>query len=158
MTITSSAKARLALASSLTVFLLAGPAFAADPGQAARPPSACATPAAHASVTARHIKHLHDQLKITPDEESQWGNVAQVMLDNAAAMDSAMKDRAGKVGTMTAVEDLDSYQAIVAAHADGLKKLEAAFAPLYAAMPAAQQKVADAVFGHRTAARLHAHG
>ena len=115
-------------------------------------------PASHAVMAARHIKHLHDQLKITADQESQWSNVAQVMLDNAAAMDSAMQDRAQKAATMTAVDDLASYQAIVAAHADGLKKLQAAFAPLYAAMPAAQQKTADAVFGHHTASRLRAHG
>jgi len=160
MTITSSAKGRLALASSLAFCLLAGPALAADPGQATRlsPPSACATPAGHARIAARHIKHLHDQLKITPDQETQWSNVAQVMLDNAAAMDSAVQDRARKAGTMTAVDDLASYQAIVAAHADGLRKLQTAFAPLYAAMPAAQQKIADAVFGQHTASRLRMHG
>lgn len=164
MTLTSSATARLALASSLAVCFLAvaGPALAADFGQTARPspPSICAMPAGHGygAVAARHVKHLHDQLKITPDQEAQWSGVAQVMLDNAAAMDGAMRDRARSAATMTAVDDLNSYQAIVAAHADGLKKLEAAFAPLYAAMPMAQQRTADAVFGHRTASRLRAHG
>ncbi|MEJ0043246.1 MAG: Spy/CpxP family protein refolding chaperone [Rhizomicrobium sp.] len=117
MTLTSSATARLALASSLAVCFLAvaGPALAADFGQTARPspPSICAMPAGHGygAVAARHVKHLHDQLKITPDQEAQWSGVAQVMLDNAAAMDGAMRDRARSAATMTAVDDLNSYQA-----------------------------------------------
>jgi protein CpxP len=145
MTIASFPKARLALLSSVAACMLAtaNPVFAAD-----RP----------ASAVALHIRHLHDQLKITPGEEQQWRGVAQVMLDNATAMNVAMQDRASKAGNMTAVDDLNSYQAIVAAHADGLKKLGDAFAPLYAAMPQAQQHTADAVFGHRTASRLRAHG
>jgi len=39
------------------------------------------------------VKHLHDQLKITADQEAQWNNVAQVMLANASAITSAVKDR-----------------------------------------------------------------
>lgn len=105
------------------------------------------------------IKHLHDQLKITPQQEAQWSNVAQVMLDNASAVDGAIKDRIAKAAGMTAIDDLRSYQAIVQTHADGLKKLAAAFTPLYSAMPEAQQKNADAVFGHRTSAsKLKTHG
>jgi protein CpxP len=101
------------------------------------------------------IKHLHDQLKITPQQEAQWSNVAQVMLDNASAVDSAIKDRVAKSASMTAIDDLRSYQAIVQTHADGLKKLAGAFMPLYSAMPEAQQRNADAVFGHRiTASKL----
>jgi len=105
------------------------------------------------------IKHLHDQLKITPQQEAQWNNVAQVMMDNASAVDSAIRDRVAKAASMTAIDDLRSYQAIVQTHADGLKKLAAAFTPLYSAMPEAQQRAADAVFGHRTnAAKLKTHG
>ncbi len=49
---------------------------------------------------------------------------------------------------MTALDDILSYEA-VAAHASGLKTLAAAFAPLYSAMPPAQQKTADLMFGQR---------
>jgi hypothetical protein len=105
------------------------------------------------------IKHLHDQLKIMPQQEAQWSNIAQVMLDNASAVDSAIKDRVAKSASMTAIDDLRSYQAIVQTHADGLRKLAAALAPLYSAMPEAQQRNADAVFGHRTtASKLKTHG
>ncbi|MEI9991165.1 MAG: Spy/CpxP family protein refolding chaperone [Rhizomicrobium sp.] len=155
MKIHLSAKARLALLSSVAVCVLA----MGSPALAAGPTAPCTAHADHdrASSVARRIKHLHDQLKITPDQEAQWGQIAQVMMDNASAVDSAVQARAQKTGSMSAVDDLLSYQAIVVAHAEGLKKLAAAFAPLYAAMPEAQQKNADAVFGHRTASRLRAH-
>lgn len=104
------------------------------------------------------IRHLHDELKITPDQEGQWSNVAQVMLANASAIDSAVRDRERMSKEMTAIDDLKSYEAIVDAHADGIRKLSVAFAPLYSAMPEGQQKSADAVFGHRTQpSRLKTH-
>ena len=96
------------------------------------------------------IKHLHDLLKITPNQEALWSGVARVMLENASAIDGAIKDRVKNAKSMNAVDDLNSYQSIAAAHAAGLKKLANAFAPLYSAMPEAQQKNADVVFGHRT--------
>ena len=96
------------------------------------------------------IKRLHDRLGITAAEESQWSPVAKVMLDNASAMNEAVQNRVHMAGTMTAISDLKSYEAIVDAHADGIHKLAAAFAPLYKTMPEAQQKHADAVFARRT--------
>jgi len=99
--------------------------------------------------TEARIKHLHDLLKITSEQEAQWSSVAQVMLDNASAIEGAIQDRGQKATSLNAVDDLLSYQAIVAAHAEGLKKLAAAFAPLYSVMPELQQKNADAVFGRR---------
>jgi periplasmic protein CpxP/Spy len=104
------------------------------------------------------VKHLHDQLKITADQEARWNNVAQVMLANASAIDGAVKDRERMSKGMTAIDDLKSYEAIVDAHAEGIKKLATAFAPLYSSMPEGQQKNADAVFGHRTQpSRLKTH-
>jgi len=47
---------------------------------------------------------------------------------------------------MTAVEDLKTYEKFAQAHVKGLKNLISSFSKLYAAMPAAQQKNADAVF------------
>jgi protein CpxP len=136
-----------------------GPLHAADPAPAA---PAAASPAGAPTrlhnVEAR-IKHLHDQLKIKPDQETQWSAVAQVMRDNAAALDSAIQARVQKASGMSAIDDIRSYQAIAAAHAEGLQKFADAFAPLYEAMPDAQRTNADRVFGHRTApSKLKAHG
>jgi len=132
---------------------LSAPAWAADTAT----PSAMSQPSApvdgkmiRSESPEGRIRHLHDQLKITPDQESEWSQVAQVMLDNASAVQGAVKNRTGMANGMTAIDDLRSYEAIVEAHAEGIKKLAIAFKPLYDAMPEAQQKHADAVFAHRT--------
>ncbi len=102
-----------------------------------------------ADDVAARIQRLHDQLQITPGQEALWKNVAAAMQDNARVIATAMQARMDKSQTMSAVDDIVSYGAIATAHADGLKHLAAAFAPLYAAMPPAQQQNADAVFGHK---------
>jgi hypothetical protein len=110
-------------------------------------PTAKAT-TAHSRVEAR-IKSLHDALHITAAQEPQWQAVADVMRDNAATTGALIQDRAAKVKTMTALDDLRSYGAIADAHAAGVKKLTTAFEPLYAALSDAQKKDADAVFRRR---------
>jgi hypothetical protein len=92
------------------------------------------------------IKELHAKLKITPAQEELWNNVAQVMRDNAKVMDALIKERSGKAGTMTAVDDLKSYAEIVDARAEGIKKFISVFEPLYASMSNAQKKNADKLF------------
>jgi glutamine synthetase adenylyltransferase len=95
----------------------------------------------------QRITTLHASLKITPTEEAQWNNVAQAMRENAAAMDKLVAaNRTTPPQTMTAVQDLQSYQQFAQAHVDGLKNLTAAFSTLYNAMPDGQKKVADEVF------------
>ena len=141
---------------SLCAALLLGPARLA----AAEPASA----AASAKVTAKtaaltptddvesRIKRLHDQLRITPEQEALWATVAGTMQDNAKALTAAMQARQDRMATMNAVDDIQSYGAVAEAHAAGLKSLAAAFTPLYAAMPPAQQQNANAVFANKAPA------
>ncbi len=155
--------ARLALVAPLALCAaLAGVstrAMAAETTPAAATHSAPASGKTEGRTPEARVRHLHDDLKITPDQETQWNDVAQVMLANAAAIDSAVKDREHMAKGMTAIDDLKSYEAIVDAHAEGIRKLAAAFAPLYASMPESQQRNADAVFGHRTQpSKLKTHG
>jgi periplasmic protein CpxP/Spy len=144
--------------------LLVAPALALaqgapGPGTPTPPPGTSAPPAAKSSYASRleaRIKSLHSQLKITASEEPQWDAVAQVMRDNAQAVGSLIAARTKNARSMTAVDDLKSYQAIAEAHAAGIAKLVDAFQTLYAAMPPDQQKIADGVFAkaqHRPAAR-----
>ncbi len=101
-----------------------------------------------AHVEAR-IKQLHAQLKITPDEESQWNNVADVMRGNEQNLAALIQKRNGNTKGMNAIDNLKSYEDITNAHADGLKKLVPAFSKLYSAMPDTQKKVADKVFAQQ---------
>jgi hypothetical protein len=92
------------------------------------------------------ISDLHKNLRITKDQEPLWDGVAQAMRDEAHTAEAFFKDRAANGKTMTAVEDVNSYQAFMQARADGLKQLATAFQALYESMPDDQKKNADAVF------------
>jgi len=95
----------------------------------------------------QRIADLHAALKITPDQEAKWKEVAQDMRENAAAMDKLIAEsRKTPPQNMTAVDDLKMYQKFAQAHVDGLKNLLSHFEAFYASMPDAQKKVADGVF------------
>jgi periplasmic protein CpxP/Spy len=131
----------------------------ATPATPAPAPSAAPAPAPEPSATPAkkrrtptdrvelRIKQLHEELKITPEQEPQFDAVAQAMRDDAKAMEDAIAQRR-EAKSMTAVDDLKAYQAIADAHSQGLQKLIPAFSALYDTMSPEQKKNADAVFGH----------
>jgi hypothetical protein len=94
------------------------------------------------------IKRLHSELKITSAQSSQWDTVAEAMRDQAAEMEELEQKRQANRASMTAIDDLKSYQAIAEAHAKEMDKLVPAFEALYDKMSPEQQKTADAVFTH----------
>src|SRR5271165_2961968 len=154
------------LASSAIIALLALPAAAlGQSGQSSAPttpPAAASSPIAPQPVSGKsmqervenHIKQLHAQLHITPAEQPQWDQFAQVMRENARDMDQAFMQRAQQYPTMNAMQNMQSYEQIAEAHAQHLQKLVPAFDNLYNAMPEEQKKLADQVF--RANAERHA--
>ena len=134
------------LASALLVGIavLTNPASAATPAQP-RTDAHVTTVAAHTAVDTR-IDNLHSRLKITATQESLWQPVAQVMRDNAAAMDSLRQSRTANAHSMSAVDDLRSYGQFIDTHADGIKKLTPPFEALYNSMSDAQKHNADLIF------------
>jgi hypothetical protein len=96
-------------------------------------------------VEAR-IRQLHDQLKITPEQEDKWNAFAQVMRENAQAMESQIEQRVKNQQNMNALDDLTSYEQITETHAEGVKRLVPAFQALYDSMSPEQKKNADMVF------------
>ncbi len=132
--------------------ILIGGAFTQLPARAAGTdaPDASAGAAKRGLAVEKHIQDMHAKLKITPAEESQWTNVAQTMRESAIELDKAIGRRETIVGSAPALDNLNSYGDIAQAHADGVKKLAAAFSPLYASMPDDQKKLADDVFAQRT--------
>ena len=138
-----------AMALGAALFVLSSAAMAqASPAPAAKAVPAKKVAPANSSIET-HIKSLHDALKITAGEEPQWQAVADVMRDNAKTTGALIEERATKAKTMTAIDDLRSYEAISEAHTAGVKKLIPAVDALYATMSDAEKKNADAVFGHR---------
>ncbi len=146
------------LASAAVAALLAIPAVAlAQSAPApATPPAPVTAASPMTSQTARgnnaeqrvesHIKELYTQLRITPAEQPQWEQFAQVMRDNARDMDQAFVQRAQQYPTMNAVQNMQSYQQIAEAHAQHLQKLVPAFDNLYNTMPEQQKQLTDQVF------------
>jgi len=92
------------------------------------------------------VQHLHDSLKITPQQEPQWQNVATVMRDNAETLNNLVKERSEHAKTATALDDLKSYARISEAHAAATKRLIPAFEALYDSMSPEQKQTADAEF------------
>ncbi|ALM82654.1 Spy/CpxP family protein refolding chaperone [Bordetella sp. N] len=150
---------RIALHAALwTAAALAGaPAFAQTATGPANPaaPAAMTTAPANAKTAAaphkandrveKHIKSLHDQLKITSAQEAQWDTVAQTMRDNADQIDALVEKRNANT-SMTALDDLNSYAEFTQANSDGVKKLAAVFTPLYNSLNDEQKKNADKIF------------
>ena len=132
-------------ATALAVALLIGMTMLTNPADAATPVQHITTVAAHTTVDMR-ISSLHSRLQITAAQESLWQPVAQVMRDNATAMDTLRQSHTANAGSMSAVDDLKSYGQVADAHADGIRKLTPAFQALYDSMSDAQKKNADLIF------------
>lgn len=123
------------------------PASAAD--------SSTANPAHVANVATRmpideRIKSLNERLQITAEQESLWQPVAQVMRENAGAMDALRQSRLDKGDSMSALDDLHAYGDAVDARADGIKKLIPPFEALYRSMSDTQKHNADRIFRNDT--------
>ena len=143
------------LARSIAIASLAGAALIAGSfGPAAaqttpsnKPPAAAAATSSKPETVEQRITQLKTALKITPDQESKWNAVAQAMRDNAASMEKLVAaKRAIAPASMTAVDDLMTYQEFTQVRLDGLKNLTSSFKALYDSMPADQKKNADQVF------------
>jgi hypothetical protein len=138
-----------AVASLAGAALIAGslaPAAAQTP-DSQKPPAAAAATSSKPETVEQRITTLKTALKITPDLEPKWNNVAQAMRDNASKMEKLVATkRAIPPEKTTAVDDLKTYQEFTEVRLDGLKHLNSAFKSLYDAMTPEQKKNADMVF------------
>jgi periplasmic protein CpxP/Spy len=162
--------ARTSLPSLALVALLAlpGAAYAQTTPPAATPP----TPAPQAATAAgqnmprrlapqaveQHIDRLHTQLRITPAQQQQWDQFAQVMRDNAANMRQVVEQRGTQLASMNAEQDMQSYAQLAQQHAQDMQKLSATFQALYDSMSPEQKQNADVVFRGRVAHAAHRRG
>jgi periplasmic protein CpxP/Spy len=108
--------------------------------------SGSASSSRHEETVDDRVNELHSELKITPAEEEKWSKVADIMRSNAKTIDDLLTQRHDSAAKATAVENLESWDAIAQAHAQGSKALLDAFESLYDDMPDAQKKIADAAF------------
>lgn len=111
---------------------------------------ASAAPASRAETVEQRIADMRETLHITPAQQSEWDRFAQVMRDNAKAMDATVKASASKAATMNALDNMHTYERITEQHAQGVRKLTTAFGTLYNSLSSEQKSAADEMF--RTAA------
>lgn len=124
------------------------PAFAAGPASVRHLTSILSNSEHGASDRIEtRIKELHTKLHINASQSAQWDAFAAVMRENAESIHTLMVDKHQNAATMSAVDDLTSYQAVAQAHVDGLAKLIPTFQALYATMSDHQKKTADSLFG-----------
>ena len=107
------------------------------------------------SLVERRITDLHGKLHITSQQSQPWDQFAQVMRDNAREMDQVYKQRAEKLGSMSAVDNMQSYAQIEQQRAQDVQKLVPAFQTLYSSLSDQQKKTADQIF-RNYAANAHA--
>lgn len=141
-----------AAATLLGVVVLASPVMAGNSKTIAVASSsqAMSSPASSdATAVEARIKELHRKLHITAAQKPQWDNLAQVMRDNAQAMSDLKKQRAADAQAMNAVDVVKSYESVIEAHEDGMKKFVPPFEALYNTMSDAQKKTADSLFRTR---------
>jgi len=140
--------------------LIGAAALAAAPAASAHGahPHHAASAAAMKETVEQRIAMLHADLQITPAEETDWTGVAQTMRDNETQMQKLVTDQAALAPhSVSAVEDLQTYEKFTEAHALGLKTLIASFQTLYDTMPDDQKRVADQVFQKFNHKRMAAH-
>jgi hypothetical protein len=147
---------RVGLLVAATSLPLAAYAAPATTMSAAQPAPVAATdttplPKAMEQKLDQHISTLHRQLAITPAEETQWQQFAQVMRDNAVAMHAAIEQRGSRMSNMNAADNMQSYAELARVHADNMQKLAASFQTLYASMDDSQKQLANTVFRNEDA-------
>jgi periplasmic protein CpxP/Spy len=101
------------------------------------------------SPVEAHIKELHKRLHITAAQDTQWNNLAEVMRTNAKTMRDLEKQRSKDTQSMSAVDVVKSYDSVIEAHEEGMKKFVPAFEAVYNSMSDEQKKTADELFRKR---------
>ena len=122
---------------------------------------------AHAQTTAaansrqakveQRIRDIYATLHISKAQDAVWNAFAQVMLDNAQAIEATMQQNGGDRSKLSAPQILDSYAAISAQHAQNAERLSAALEVLYASLSPEQKKAADEMFRNSTKKRAEEH-
>jgi periplasmic protein CpxP/Spy len=111
------------------------------------PPEGAATPATQPRFdpVAARITYLHDRLRITPEQEPLWDQVAQVIRDNAREITPFLRERLRASTSGGALDVLHAYEALGKAQLNSLHQFISVFERLYDGLPEGQKKIADAI-------------
>ena len=114
-----------------------------------RPPAAGPAQADHTRNHVRpdrtegRIAYLKAELKITPEQETQWQSVATALRQNANALDQVINSARQQRGTIDAVQRLTEREQFDKVRTESDARLLSAFKPLYASLSPEQQQMAN---------------
>lgn len=100
-------------------------------------------------IVEQRITDLHRQLHITSAQEPKWNKFATVMRTNARQLDQEYRQRADKLDSMNALQNMQSYASIEKTRVNDVEKLVPAFRTLYASLSPQQKRTADQLFRER---------
>ena len=89
------------------------------------------------------IAFLRAELKITGAQSKIWDAFADALRGNAKRLKEANMPMMGDAPGPQLLAQLDSQERMLGARLEGVRAMKAAFAPLYKALSAEQQKTAD---------------
>jgi hypothetical protein len=89
------------------------------------------------------IAALRTELKITDAQEPQWNRFAEALRATAKSTNGMFEQMTSPATAATLPERLQRHEKMMSTHLNGLKALEAAVDPLYAALNHDQKKIAD---------------
>jgi periplasmic protein CpxP/Spy len=98
------------------------------------------------SLTERRIADLHSRLHITAEQTRQWDQFAQVMRQNATELEQTNRQRAEQLGSMSAVDNVQSFAQLEQQRANDMQRVVPALQALYAALSDQQKALADQLF------------
>jgi len=93
------------------------------------------------------LAFLETELGITEAQRPLWDTFADALRANARGMAAAMADMQGMMPAQSAAlpQRIELQERMLAARLDGLRQVNAALQPLYAALDDAQKRTADAL-------------
>jgi periplasmic protein CpxP/Spy len=89
------------------------------------------------------IAFLKAELKITPEQETQWQSMAAALRQNANALDQVITSPRQQRGSMHAVQRLTEREQFDKVRTENDERLLSAFKPLYASLSPDQQQIAN---------------
>ena len=98
------------------------------------------------SLAERRISDLHSRLHITADQSPQWDKFAEILRQNATEMDQSNQQRAEKLASMSAVDNMQSFAQLEQQRANDMQRVVPAFQALYVTLSDQQKATADQLF------------
>ena len=131
-----------------------GAARGATQGFSASPAQIGANWQAHVD---QRIEAMRTALHISGNENQAFNRFAQVMHENASAMSKLVQQRASELQSMSALDNMRSYEKLANQHAEDVRRLTAAFQTLYEQLTPEQKQQADQMFRQQANERAAAH-